>query len=68
MLCPIHFLLLLLSVLVLAADAWTPACSGSALQRSLSGRLMAAEQEENEDVEGVESKHSGYNVLGTEVR
>ncbi|KAL7530898.1 hypothetical protein ACHAXR_003734 [Thalassiosira sp. AJA248-18] len=57
---------LLLSVLVLIsrAAAWAP---GSLVARHRSHTRLMAEQEEGEDVTDVESKHSGYNVLGTEL-
>mmetsp|Transcript_7390 Transcript_7390/g.16128 ORF Transcript_7390/g.16128 Transcript_7390/m.16128 type:complete len:215 (+) Transcript_7390:155-799(+) len=61
---------LLLSVLILtlrASSAWSP---GSCLARHhrSSTRLMAEEGEEGDDAAAdVGTKHSGYNVLGTEL-
>ncbi len=59
----LHILLLVL-LSVSGADAWSPgSCHLS--HRRVSTRL-SAEQDENV-ADDVESKHSGYNVLGTEL-
>ena len=75
----IHGFLISVLVLIRGAAAWS-STSSLAQQlhrrtsyyhdgRSPNTRLLMAEQEEEEDVAGVESpsKHSGYNVLGTEL-
>mmetsp|Transcript_31110 Transcript_31110/g.56440 ORF Transcript_31110/g.56440 Transcript_31110/m.56440 type:complete len:212 (-) Transcript_31110:302-937(-) len=60
---PIHTLVLSLLILTLKAAAWSP---GSGLARHRTPTRLMAEEEEG-DVTDVETKHSGYNVLGTEL-
>mmetsp|Transcript_10676 Transcript_10676/g.16231 ORF Transcript_10676/g.16231 Transcript_10676/m.16231 type:complete len:216 (-) Transcript_10676:249-896(-) len=63
----IHTLLLSLLILTSKAAAWSP---GFRLarhhDRSLT-HLMAVEEDDDDAADVVESKHSGYNVLGTEL-
>eukprot|EP01083_Nonionella_stella_P073300 198116_1 len=65
---PIHALLLCGLLLIARTAAWSLVPSLAPHRSPSSSRLMAAEQEEDDEVMAdVGAKHSGYNVLGTEL-
>lgn len=57
------------ALLITSTAAWSPGLLGLARHRDGSAtRLLLAEQDDDEgDMADVGSKHSGYNVLGTEL-
>mmetsp|Transcript_14725 Transcript_14725/g.31984 ORF Transcript_14725/g.31984 Transcript_14725/m.31984 type:complete len:214 (-) Transcript_14725:193-834(-) len=61
----INILVVSVIIMITRAAAWSPGF-GHARHRGPTARLMA-EQEDEGDVAEVGSKHSGYNVLGTDL-
>mmetsp|Transcript_11522 Transcript_11522/g.24559 ORF Transcript_11522/g.24559 Transcript_11522/m.24559 type:complete len:217 (-) Transcript_11522:106-756(-) len=63
----IQIVLLSLIALSLRASAWSPAPGTGLARHRSTTRLMAEEEDDDEATSFVESRHSGYNVLGTEL-